>query len=277
MVSTLDALSPKLVQWNTLLTEILDHLEFVYSLCHKRLLEKEEPLMQFSHKSITDFLENPDEAGVFAVDVGLGHMLLVTRCTQVLKSRSELTDPCRVYAVRHLVHHLCYLHKHPYHSKAGAAGPDPLQEAARVLVDFDWLVDRLLLDEDTRGVVEDMKEVSDLLWTRGGDGDADLARCVDVVRKMTDDSGSAVRHDPRQIVGRIVLELSSDTRAPVVNLVKRARQCKRFRWWHMNGDTLTMGGEGPDLTRVGDFAFAGECQGEGESMGDDIDMTSGSG
>ena len=39
----------------------------------------------------------------------------------------------------------------------------------------------------------------------------------------------------------------------------------------MNGDTLTMGGEGPDLTSVGDYAFWSECQREGESKGDDVD------
>ena len=86
-----------------------------------------------------------------------------------------------------------------------------------------------MIDEDTR-VVEDMEEVSPLLGTRGGDDDVDLTKCVHVVHEMTYRAGLAVQHDPRQIVGRILLELTNVTQAPVVHLVKRARQWKRFRY-----------------------------------------------
>ena len=244
--------------------EILEAVEFACSLCHKHLLAKLEPLLQYSHKTFVEFLLNKAEAGVYAVDVGLGHMLLAIRCREVLKARGELTDLCRVYCVRHAVHHLCYLHKHPYHLKDGPSVSDPLQEAAHVVLDFDWLLDRVLLDVDTQGVVDEMEQVSSSLKARGGDGDGDLLKCVEVLRGiMTDGAKFAVRHDPRSIVGRIVTELSGDTQAPVVDLVKRARQCKRFRWWYVHEGTLTMGGRGPDLTCVGDHAFYGEYKGEG--------------
>merc|ERR1712048_1230927 len=90
----------------------------------------------------------------------------------------------------------------------------------------------------------------------------DLLKCVEVLRGIMKTNGAkfAVRHDPRSIVGRIVTELSGDTQAPVVDLVKRARQCKRFRLWYVHEGTLTMGGRGPDLTCVGDHAFSG-CTG----------------
>ena len=78
---------------------------------------------------------------------------------------------------------------------------------------------------------------------------------------MTDRARSAVLHDPRQIMGRIMLELSDDARAPVANIVERARQCKRFRWWYISKGALTMGGGGQDLTCVGDYAFERECKG----------------
>ena len=251
--------------------EILEALEFACSLCHKHLLAMEEALMQFSHKTFIDFLLSQVEAGVFAVDVGLGHLLLATRCREVLKSRSELTDLCRQYSLRHVVHHLCYLHKHPYHLKDGPSVSNPLREAARVVLDFDWLIDRLLLDNDTQGVVEEMQQVSALLKARGGDGDVDLAKCVDKVQTMAKRARKAVRHHPRQIMGRIMHDLSGDTQPPVVNLVKRARQCNRFRWWYIQEGTLTMGGEGEDLTCVGDSAFSGECKGEDGSEGDGVD------
>ena len=217
--------------------------------------------MQFGHKSIADFLQDDKKAGVYVVNVGHGHMLLAARCRQVLKVRSEPMDRCMEYALRHFVHHLCYLHEHPYQHKDGPSPTDPLQEAARVVLSLDWLLDRLLLDKDTQGVVEDMKKVLSLLTARGGDGDAELAKCVDVVQEMTDRARGAVRYDPRQIMGRIMLYLGRDTRAPVVELVKQARECKRFRWWYLLEDTLKMGGEGAPLTCIGDYAFAGERTG----------------
>ena len=193
-------------------------------------------------------------------------MLLADRCREVLEVRSESTDRCIEYSLRYFVHHLCYLHEHPYHPKDGSSRPDPLLEAAQVLLDLDWLLDRLLLDKDTQGVVEDMKQVSSLLQARGGDGDAKLAGCIDAVGVMTGRARTAVRHDPRYIVGRIMTELSDDTRAPVANLVERASECKRFRWWYISKGTLTMGGEGQELTCVGEWAFHRECKG-GIKMG----------
>ena len=103
-----------------------------------------------------------------------------------------------------------------------------------------------------------MKRVLSLLKARRVDGDDKLAKCIKVVLKTTERARDAVRHDPRQIMGRITLELSSHTGAPVVDLVKRARECKRFRWWYLCKGTLKMGGEGQNLTRVGNFAFKGE-------------------
>ena len=222
--------------------------------------------MQFVHKSAIEFLTDEKQSGVYAVNVGQGHMVLADRCRHALKVRRKSTDRCRQYSLRHFVHHLCYLHEHPYQPKDGSSRPDPLLEAARVVLDLDWLLDRLLLDKDTPGVVEDMKQVSSLLQARGGDGDAKLAGCIDTVGAMADHARDAIRHDPRYIVGWIMTELSDDTRAPVAKLVERASECKRFRWWYVSKGTLTMGGEGKELTCVGDWAFWGECKG-GTNMG----------
>ena len=266
MVATYDAVSPDLVRGDRVgpreeWAKLLEHWDFVkVNICEKRLLTEGKPLIQFGHKSIVDFLQNEDKAGVFAVDVGLGHMLLAARCKKVLKLRSEPTDPCMQYTLRHLVHHLCYLHEYPYHQPDGSCRPDPLQEAAHVLLNFDWLLGRLFLDKDTQGVVEDMGKVLYLLKARESDSDTELAKCIDVVQTMVKRARRAVRHDPRQIMGRIMLELSSDTRAPVVELVKRTNKCKRFRWWCVHKDTLKIGGEGQDLACIGDYAFAGQCQ-----------------
>ena len=269
MVAARDALSTKMVMGEKPSTRkefaiILKRVRFCQdTLCQKRLLGRKRALMQLAHKSALDYLKDKDAAGVYAVNVGQGHMLLADRCRRALKVRSELKvkDPDVRYSLRHFVHHVCYLHEHPYHPKDGPSGPDPLQEAARVLLDLDWLLDRLFLDKDTQGVVDDMKQVSRLLEARGNDGDAELAESIGAVQAMTERARFAVRHDPRQIMGRIMLELSDDTRAPVVDLVKRTRKCKRFRWWYLRKGTLRMRGAGPDLTCVGEYAFNGECDG----------------
>ena len=240
--------------------KLIEHFEFVKnSICEKRLLNTERPLMQFGHKSIVDFLQNEDEAGVFAVDADYGHMLLASRCRNVLKLRREpTTDLTTQYSLLHLVHHLCYLHKRPYHHPDGPSQPDFLQEAARVVVDLDWLLGRLLLDKDTLGVVEEMKKVVSLLTARGSDDDAELVKAIGAVQRMTARARVAVQHDPRQIMGRIMLELCKETRAPVVDLVRQTSECKRLRWWYLCEGNLKMGGEGQDLTRIGDHAFEGE-------------------
>ena len=269
MVSLYDAVSvDMLIAGHRLLSHVsqlklLKHKKalqlLLRGMCQDRLLTKNVALVQLRHKSFADFLKDEKKAGVYAVSAGQGHMLLADRCREVLKVRSESTDLCIEYSLRYFVHHLCYLHEHPYHPKDGSSRPDPLLEAAQVLLDLDWLLDRLLLDKDTQGVVEDMKQVSSLLQARGGDGDAKLAGCIDAVGAMADRARRAVRHDPRYIVGWIMTELSDDTRAPVANLVERASECKRFRWWYISKGTLTMGGEGQKLTCVGERTFIGEC------------------
>ena len=181
LVSLYDAVSvDMLIAGLRLLSQLklLKHkkaLQFLLrGMCQDRLLTKDHPLVQLRHKSFADFLKDEKKAGVYAVSAGQGHMLLADRCRQVLKVRSESTDLCIEYSLRYFVHHLCYLHEHPYHPKDGSSRPDPLLEAARVLLDLDWLLDRLFLDKDTQGVVGDMKQVSSLLKARGGDGYAEL-------------------------------------------------------------------------------------------------------
>ena len=274
MVSTYDAVPSDLVkgdrhgapeEW----AKVMDNWAYIKdTICPKALLTEDESskgksLMQFGHKSIVDFLQNEDDAKNFWVDIRLGHTLLADRCKNtLLKMPSTPTHPCMQYTLRHLVKHLCYLHRHPYQRNDAVSRPDPLQEAAHVVLSFDWLIGRLLLDKDTQGVKEDMDEVMSLLKDRAGDSDAELAECIGAVRAiMTPLAGFAVQRDPRQIMGRIMLNLISDTRAPVVELVKQARECKRFRWWYLLEDTLKMGGEGAPLTCIGGCAFAGERTG----------------
>merc|ERR1712048_614883 len=118
---------------------LLKSLRFCQNnLCHKRLLGRKRSLMYFVHKSAIDFLTDEKKAGVYAVNVGQGHMVLADRCRHALKVRRKSTDRCRQYSLRHFVHHLCYLHEHPYQPKDGSSRPDPLLEAARVVLDLDW-------------------------------------------------------------------------------------------------------------------------------------------
>ena len=275
MVATFDAVPSDLVkgdrrgsrkEW----VKLEESWQFVKdTICQKALLSEDKSsngnsLMQFGHKSILDFLQNQDDAGKYWVDIRVGHTLLADRCKDVLlKLASEPTHPCMEYTLRHLVKHLCYLHEHPYQHTDGVSRPDPLQEAAHVVLSFDWLIGRLLIDKDTQGVVEDMDRVRDLLEARSGDGDAGLAKCIDDVRVTlaSRSTSLAVRHDPRQIMGRIMLELSDNTRTQVIELVKQTRECKRFPWWYLRKEgTLTMmGGKGPKLTCVGAHAFRGKC------------------
>ena len=238
MVATFDAVPSDLVkgdrrgsrkEW----VKLEENWQFVKdTICQKALLSEDKSsngnsLMQFGHKSILDFLQNQDDAGKYWVDIRVGHTLLADRCKDVLlKLASEPTHPCMEYTLRHLVKHLCYLHEQPYQHTDGVSRPDPLQGAAHVVLNFDWLIGRLLIDKDTPGVVEDMAQVSPLLKARAVDGDVQLAECIDDVRAIMCTSGarSVVRHDPRQIMDTIMLELNSDTRAFLVELVKQTSE-----------------------------------------------------
>ena len=248
----------KRVEWHVL-QESIDFVQRTFA--KGRLLGKESQVMQLGHKIFADFVQSDDKAGRFAVRAGRGHALLAERCKRKLEKQSDPTEPCMQYVLKHLVHHLCYLHEHPAHRLDGTSGRDPLQELARVVLNFDWLFGRVMMDKSTKGALAECRKVQSLLQTRDSADQAELRQCVDVVVSMTHAATWPVFRDPRQFLGRIVLRLSNHHEEPLVELVRRAKECKKCQWWMFSDSTLVQVGNGEEvLSSIGHTAFRG-CYG----------------
>ena len=238
-----------------------DSIAFVqYSLCDGKLLGEESEVIELGHKTFVDFVQST-KAGRFMVHVGHGHALLAERCRRKLKQQTEPTELCMQYTLKHLLHHLCYLHEHRL---GGASGLDPLHEAARTVLNFDWLFGRVMMDKATKGVLAECTKVAELLKARNSGGDAELLASVEVIKEMTGEATWttwAVFRDPRQFLGRLVLRLRDCHEAPLIELARRAKECKRCNWWMFSGDMCEQVGNGDEaLSSVGHTAFR-DCGG----------------
>ena len=217
-----------------------EHLEFVYRWCVGRLLRSTQPEMQLSHKSLSDWLTSAKNKR-FAVKIVDGHVLLARVCASILRGSGEHTlvkdgsvqmtppsdealskDLSVRYAVKHWAQHLC---------KQGR-----VVDAGKLVCSFEWILARVLCDENTTGVVQDGVDVAAEL-PHGGQYQ-ELRKSVDLVVSMARLATKAVEEDPRQILGQMVGRLmwytdgKGDKLRPIVALVGAARACQRWACSH---------------------------------------------